>query len=69
MESPDGGGTPSCVDGGVPGLGEVERLILLPGPGGGVEGGGSQERPHGGADVSGSIELPPPRGGRSLDHV
>ena len=46
MESLDVGGPPSCVEGLVPGLGEVNNLVLLPDPGGGVEGGGCQIGPH-----------------------
>ena len=46
MESLDVGGPPSCVEGRVPGLGEVENLVLLPDPGGGVEGGRCQIGPH-----------------------
>ena len=60
MERLDGVGPPSCVDGSIPGLGEVEDCVLLPGPGGAMEGG----CPRCGhmVGVSGSIELPPPRG-------
>ena len=66
MERLYGVGPSRGVDGSIPGLGEVECAVLLPGPGGGMEGGGSQMWPHG--VFSGSIKLPP-RGGRSLDHV
>ena len=46
MERLDGVGPPRGVDGGVPGLGVVQGVVLLPDPGGGVEGGGCQVRPH-----------------------
>ena len=46
MESLDVGGTPSSVEGRVPGLGEVKNLVLLPDPGGGVERGGCQIGPY-----------------------
>ena len=47
VEGLDGVGPPSCVDGSIPGLGEGEDPVLLPGPGGGMEG-GPQVWPHGG---------------------
>ena len=45
VESPDGGDPPSRPDGVVPGPGELSDLILLPCPGGGVEG-SSSVGPH-----------------------
>ena len=47
MERLDGVGPPRGVDCSVPGLGEVQGAVLLPDPGGGMEGGGSQVWPHG----------------------
>ena len=70
MESLDVGGPPSCVEGRVPGLGEVDDFVLLPDPGGGVEGGRCQIGPHDESRLSLQVvNYPPPRGGRSLDHV
>ena len=47
MERLDGVGPPRGVDGSVPGLGVVQGVVLLPDPGGGVEGEICQVRPHG----------------------
>ena len=48
MERLDGVGPPNRVDGSIPSLGEAEDSVLLPGPGGGMEGGCPQVWPHGG---------------------
>ena len=47
VERLDGVGPPRGVDCSIPGLGEVQCAVLLPDPGGGMEGGGSQVWPHG----------------------
>ena len=48
------------VDGSIPCFGEVECVILLPGPGGGMEGEGSQMWPHG--VFLEVLNSPPPEG-------
>ena len=63
MERLYGVGPSRGVDGSIPGLGEVECAVLLPGPGGGMEGDGSQMWPHVGAVCFLEVlNYPPPEG-------
>ena len=60
MERLYGVGPSRGVDGSIPCFGEVEGAVLLPVPGGGMEGEGSQMWPHG--VFLEVLNYPPPRG-------